>query len=170
MRKVIFHPPKAYGLATNSDQIDDPLEKGYFVEAAAIADAFIDNNLLYMSALYGERKTQHPSGKPVSGKEHLNFLHQKGDIPDTLNESIIVFKNDRNVMAHEIHGEYNLLFDRENSWWDKYKTQKEIDERVRTLAREVVENGKNAFFQLENIFMNHPKNPARDQLKRSGFL
>jgi len=151
-----------------------PANKGYFIEAFASADALLDWQLIsILKQIYDERKCQDLinelgccSKEFVLGSNIAKILLSKTVIVQSLYEGIIEFKKARNLVTHNIQGEYSLVIGNPD-FYDvaagdvslKYKTQKELDSFVKGESNYWLNEVKRIFSDLQSISsgLNEPK-------------
>ncbi|HPM85665.1 MAG TPA: hypothetical protein PLI99_01065 [archaeon] len=151
--------PYMVGQDINWDKlVFEPERQGCFIEAFASADAIIDWLIQWLiRQLYSESKCQdlineliYAAHDSVSGNNFAKVLVSKKVINQDVYEKILHFKKARNLVSHNIKGEYSLII-RNPDFMGKYSNQKELDVLVKSKVHDWIMQGYAIFEELTKI-------------------
>ena len=157
-KHVTFTPPS--GLAVDIDWMEivqKPFDEHNFREAFAAADAVIDDQAeSLLRQLYSESKCQDLINELHLLRGSVNFdgltifaiLKNKTVIDEVLYQRIVHFKKARNLVSHEVEGEYSLV---ETSDMPNLKSDDDYKNLALSKARNWIREGFSLFEILHNI-------------------
>jgi len=116
--------------------VDNPFREGRVIEAFTSADALIDDSIeSCLRQMYNDFECQdlineiHYLRNRVyfDGLVLLEILKSKGAVDDTFIQKVRRFKKARNLVTHNVKGEYALIIGNPEK---KYSSQEELDKQV----------------------------------------
>lgn len=155
MRPVEISGKGQVTVAFYPEYYEKPFKEGYYIEAIAIIDAMIDEQLRVFAGTSGGAKLYSENGKVRLGGDHfLKILEGRKLVdPETANK-IRKFKEKRNLITHNPEGEYLLLLE-EQRYYEKFTNQEEVDREVKRRVGELFSNGLGLFTKINQIDMQY---------------
>jgi len=142
------------------DLVKNPLQKGYYIEAFASADALIDDELqTILRQVYDSFESQHLINQLESVKAETKFfgtgiltiLNKLKIVNTNLMNKVKDFKGKRNKVSHNTYAEYSLVNPINPI---RLNTQEEYDAAIEVKAKIVLEKAYDCWIKLEAISNN----------------
>lgn len=156
--RVVFSPPSGIFLDIDwNELVEKPFGDGRIIEAFASADAIIDSIAeSFLRLLYNDRKSQDLINEIHLLRGRVNFdslilleiLKSKTVVDEKFVDKIRQFKKARNLVIHNIEGEYSLVIGSPNL---KYYDQNELDSLVETESIKWISIAFEIFIELYNL-------------------
>lgn len=137
----------AIALAYTPDEIDELAQDGYFLEAFGRLDKMMDQalfGLMHKKFRQADELVSAVVDQDFSGWQAAQVLHRAKKMDKTLYEKIRVFKQVRNIIAHDIYGHYALALQQAGEIKDSDDLKRKADAK----ARSALEEGLKAFAEI----------------------